>query len=122
MMITTTLFVIVLVLFLWMVRTVIIATITGVIVATFLRPIYLRIGRRVSNRILAATITLLLIFVPLLALTVYSYSEIANVVAYVDAHSNEIASRIDASLHKLPFLSGANTQETVRRWVLPASN
>ena len=121
MLITTTLFVIVLVLFLWMVRTVIIATILGIIVATFLRPAYLAIVRRLSNRILAATITLLMIFVPLLALTVYSYAEIADVVGYVDAHSNEIATRIDASLHKLPFLSGANTSEAVRRWVLAAS-
>ncbi len=39
MLVTTMLFVIVLVLFLWMVRTVIIATILGVIVAVFMRPV-----------------------------------------------------------------------------------
>lgn len=121
MLVTTTLFVIVLVLFLWMVRTVIIATILGIIVATFLRPVYLRICKRLPNRILSATVTLLMLFVPLLALTVYSYAEIADVIAYVDAHSAEIAQRIDVSLHKLPFMSGANTQETVRRWVLAAT-
>ncbi len=41
MMVTTLLFVIILVLFLWMVRTVIIAAILGVIVAMYMRPVYL---------------------------------------------------------------------------------
>ena len=49
MLVTTTLFVIVLVLFLWMVRTVIIATILGVVVAVYLRPVYLRILKAIPN-------------------------------------------------------------------------
>ena len=55
MMVTTLLFVIILVLFLWMVRTVIIATILGVIVAMYMRPVYLRLLRLVPNRIASAT-------------------------------------------------------------------
>jgi predicted PurR-regulated permease PerM len=121
MMVTTILLATVLVLFLWMVRTVIIATITGIIVATFLRPVYLWFAGKVGNRIVAATFTLLLLVVPLVALSVYSYVEIADVIAYVDVHSDEISRRIDASVRRLPFFSGANTQETVRRWVLAAS-
>ena len=57
-------FVIVLVLFLWMVRTVIIAAILGVIVASFTRPIYLWLYRQVPSQIVAATLTLLLLIVP----------------------------------------------------------
>ena len=49
MLITTTLFVIVLVLFLWMVRTVIIATILGIVVAVYARPLYLRLVPRVGK-------------------------------------------------------------------------
>jgi predicted PurR-regulated permease PerM len=70
----------------------------------------------------AATITLLILIVPLLAITAYSYSEIADVASYVDAHQNEIVRRIDTALHQLPFLGSANTAETVRRWVLAASS
>src|SRR5436309_4518258 len=83
MLVTTFLFVIVLVLFLWMVRTVIIASILGVIVATFLRPAYLWLLRHVRRPSIAATITLLLVIVPVAALSVYSYLQVDEVVEYV---------------------------------------
>jgi Predicted permease len=122
MLVTTMLLVIVLVLFLWMVRTVIIAAILGIIVAMYLRPPYLRVLRRLRVPIIAASITLGMLIVPLLALTAYSYQEIAERAAYVSQHQEEIATRIDASLHKLPFLEGANTQAAVRRYVIAASD
>ncbi len=122
MLVTTTLFVIVLVLFLWMVRTVIIATILGVVVAVYLRPVYLRILRAIPSKSLSATVTLLILIVPVIALLVYSYTEIADVATYVDAHRTEIAGRIDVALHRLPFMQNANTGESVERWVVVASN
>src|SRR5690348_15115987 len=122
MLVTTTLFVIVLVLFLYMVRTVIIATILGVVVAVYLRPAYLRLLKAIPNKTTAATLTLLLVIVPLIALLVYSYLEIADVAAYVDTHRQDIAAKIDAALHRLPFMQSANTGETVERWVVIASN
>ena len=122
MMVTTILFVIILVLFLWMVRTVIIATILGIIVATFMRPVFLWIERRVPNAPASATLTLLLLIVPVLALSIYSYEEIADVASYVDVHQNDIVAKIDLALHRLPFLGSVNTRETVRQWVLGASN
>src|SRR2546423_3585888 len=70
MLVTTTLFVIVLVLFLWMVRTVIIATILGVVVAVYLRPVYTRLLKGIPNRTIAATLTLLFLIVPVIALLV----------------------------------------------------
>src|ERR1044071_1030312 len=69
MMVTTIMFVIVLVLFLWMVRTVIIAAILGIIVASFARPLYLWLLRKLPSTIVAATITMLLLIVPVVALT-----------------------------------------------------
>jgi predicted PurR-regulated permease PerM len=122
MLVTTTLFLIVLLLFLWMVRTVIIATILGVVVAVYLRPVYLRLHTTIPNRSAAATITLLLVILPVTALLIYSYLEIADVAAYVDAHRQEIAAKVDASIHRIPFMQSANTGETVERWVLIASN
>src|SRR5665213_909589 len=69
MMVTTILFVTVLVLFLWMVRTVIIAAILGVIVATFMRPVFLWLLRKVHSKVVASTITLLMLIVPVAALS-----------------------------------------------------
>lgn len=121
MLITTTLFVIVAVLFLWMVRTVIIAAILGVIVAVYTRPMYKRLEAAMGSTA-AATITLLAVIVPILALLTYSYSEIEDVAAYVSTHQDEIARKIDAALRKLPFLATADTADTVRRYVLAASD
>ncbi|HTE44585.1 MAG TPA: AI-2E family transporter, partial [Gemmatimonadaceae bacterium] len=51
-----------------------------------------------------------------------SYSEIADVGGYVNAHQDDIATKIDASLHRLPFLQGASTGAAVKHYVLIASN
>jgi predicted PurR-regulated permease PerM len=122
MMVTTILFVLIMVLFLWMVRNVIIATILGVIVAVYMRPVYLWLYLRIPNHIIAAVLTLMLLIGPVFALTAYSYNEIADVAGYVNAHQNEIATRIDASVRKLPFLEAANTGAAIRHYVVVASN
>jgi len=122
MMVTTILFVIVLVLFLWMVRTVIIAAILGIIVATFMRPVFLWLLRKVHNKVVASTITLSMLIVPVAALSAYSYEEIADVAAYVSTHQDEIATKIDTSLRRLPFLQSAKTGDAVKHYVLVASN
>ncbi len=72
MMVTTTLFVVIVALFLWMVRSVIIASILGVIVASYTRPIYLWLLGRIHNGIAAATMTLMLLIGPAVGLTIYS--------------------------------------------------
>jgi predicted PurR-regulated permease PerM len=122
MMVTTILFVLIMVLFLWMVRNVIIATILGVIVAVYMRPVYEWLYARMPNHILAAVLTLMLLIGPVFALTAYSYNEIADVAGYVNVHQNEIATRIDASVRQLPFLESANTGAAVRHYVVVASN
>jgi predicted PurR-regulated permease PerM len=122
MLVTTILLVTVLVLFLWMVRNVIIAAIIGVIVAMYMRPVYRWLLRRIRSPIVAATVTLALLIVPLCALTAYSYKEIAERATYVSQHQDEIATKIDASLHRLPFLQTANTLAAVKRYVIAASD
>jgi predicted PurR-regulated permease PerM len=119
MMVTSMLFVIIVVLFLWMVRTVIIAGILGVIVASFLRPVHLRLVRRLGKPAAAATLTLLLVIVPAAALSVYSYAEVAEKADYIRAHQTEIAAKVDSSVRHLPFVSkSASTGETIRESVL----
>src|SRR6476646_3094113 len=96
MMVTTMLFVIILVLFLWMVRTVIIATILGIIVAMYMRPVYLWLRRYIPNGIVASMLTLTL--------------------------RDEIAAKPDISIRRLPFMQEANTGQAVKRYVIAASN
>jgi predicted PurR-regulated permease PerM len=121
MLVTTTLFVIVLVLFLWMVRTVIIATILGIVVAVYMRPVYLRLRTAVGSSP-AGIISILGIIVPVLALLIYSYSEIKDVAKYVSSHQVEITAKIDTAVRRLPFMGEADTRETVQRYVAAASN
>jgi predicted PurR-regulated permease PerM len=122
MMVTTMLFVIVLVLFVWMVRTVIIAGILGVIVAMYLRPIYLWLLAKLPSPIIVAVLTLTLLIVPIFGLSAYSYEEIADRASYVNAHQEEIANRIDVAVHRLPFMQSVNTTANVKQAVLVASN
>ncbi len=122
MMVTTMLFVIILVLFVWMIRTVIIAGILGVIVAMYMRPVYLWLVGRIPSHIAAAGLTLTMLIVPIFGLTAYSYEEIADRAGYIAAHQEEIADRIDAKVHRLPFFQSANTTANVKQAVLVASN
>jgi predicted PurR-regulated permease PerM len=121
MLITTLLFVIVSVLFLWMVRTVVIASILGIIVAMYSRPVFTRLRSRLGSSP-AATITILGIVIPILALLAYSYMEIKDVATYVSTHQEEIVAKIDVAVRKLPFMQQADTRETVQRYVIAASN
>ena len=122
MLITTLLFVIVLVLFLWMVRTVIIATILGIIVAVYSRPVYLKLRRALGNSTAAATVTILGIVLPVLGLLIYSYTEILEVGQYVTANKDEIARKINAAARRLPFVGSADMGENIRQYVLAASD
>jgi predicted PurR-regulated permease PerM len=120
--ITSMLSVIVLALFLWMVRTVIIAAILGIVIGVYLRPLFFWLTRRLGGRRAGAGIlTLLLVTVPVFGVLAYSYAELADVAEYVDQHQAAIAGEIDQSLHRLPFLRNANTAAAVRNAVNQAS-
>jgi predicted PurR-regulated permease PerM len=121
-MITSMLSVIVLAMFLWMVRTVIIASILGIVIGVYLRPLFFWFRARFGGRRPPAGIlTLLLAIVPVFAVLGYSYVELADVAGYVDRNQVEIARKIDESLHRLPFFQDANTADAVRRAVTEAS-
>ena len=120
--ITSMLSVIVLALFLWMVRTVIIAAILGIVIGVYLRPLFFWFRPRFAGRRAPAGIlTLLLFIVPVFGVLAYSYVELADVAGYVDRNQIEIARKIDSSLHQLPFFRDANTADAVRRAVNEAS-
>lgn len=119
---TTALTVIVLCLFLWMVREVIIAAILGIVIAFYIRPIYLRIATVTRQNAASAILTIVGVIVPILVLIGYSYLELADVAKYVADNQREIAARIDEALHRIPFFETANTTAAVQRMVVQASN
>jgi predicted PurR-regulated permease PerM len=116
--ITTTLAAIVLVLFLWMVRTVVIAAILGLIIGFYLRPLNLWIHRRVRGMPFSAIVTLVLVIVPVLLVLAYSYGEMADVVGYASSHQAEITDKIDRALERLPFLRGFHASDAIAAFVV----
>jgi predicted PurR-regulated permease PerM len=118
---TSLLFVIVLSLFLWMVRVVVIAAILAVIVAVYVRPLYLWLLARMKRPVLAALVTILIVVVPVLAAIAYSYAELSGAAEYIAEHEAEIVARIDAAIRRLPFLEGATFTEQIRSFVSSTS-
>ena len=119
--ITTTLGVIVLVAFLWMVRTVVIAAILGLIIGFYLRPLYCWILKHTNRRTLSAILTLLGVIVPILLVLVYSYAELSSVATYVATHQEEIAHKVNEAVRRLPFLANSNASQSAGKWVVDAT-
>lgn len=120
--ITSVLFLIVLGLFLWMVRTVLIAGLLSLILATYLRPLCSRLSLVVGGRSGAALLTIVLLIVPVLGIIVYSYIELRDAAFYVGANQDEIILQVDQALRRLPLLEGRSFTEQIRNAVLVASN
>jgi predicted PurR-regulated permease PerM len=115
--VTSFLFVIVLVLFLWMVRTVIIGAILGLVTAVYLRPVFRWIRDRTGKPGLAAALTLIALLIPVGIAVAYSYTEIIEFAKYLNTHESEIVARIEAKVTEVPFIGGENANQTVRGWV-----
>ena len=120
--ITSILFVIVLGLFLWMVRTVLIAGLLAVILAVYLRPVYRWLVDWMGREPLAALTTIVLLIAPVLATIVYSYVELRDAAIYVSTNRDEIIVQIDQALRRLPVLEGQSFTDQIRNVVLVASD
>ena len=112
---------IVVILFLWMVKTVVIAAIMGLIIGFYIRPLHLWLMRKTEKPTLSAILTLLIVIVPVFVVLAYSYSELADVVGYAAAHQDEIAAKLDAAVRRLPFFKRANASETIQKMVVDAT-
>jgi predicted PurR-regulated permease PerM len=119
--ITTLLSAIVLGLFLWMVKAVVIAAILGLIIGIYIRPLHLWLVKKTGKPTLSAILTLLGVIVPILIVLAYSYSELADVLAYSAAHQNEIITKVDTAVQRLPFLKGASASGALGRFVVDAT-
>jgi predicted PurR-regulated permease PerM len=114
--------VIVIVLFLFMVHEVLIAGILAIIVAAYLRPLYTFFLRHLHRPMASAVLTLLVVIIPVLGALAYSYTELVDVLGYISGHQTEVATQIDESIRRLPFLGTFNAAETIRRYVLLVSD
>lgn len=109
-------------LFLWMVRSVIIAGVLAAVIATYLRPVYEWLAERTGRQNVAAVLTLVLVIVPVAAALVYSYVEIVGAARYLSAHDEEIARQIIDALGRFLALEAPDTAESVRRYVVAAAS
>ncbi len=119
--ITTLLGAIVLTLFFWMVKSVVVAAILGLIIGFYLRPLHLRLRTRVGNRNLSAILTLLILIVPVLLVLAYSYSEMADVVGYAATHQSEIVAKVDAAVQRIPIFKDARFSTALGSLVVSAT-
>ena len=121
--VTSALFLIVCVMFLWMVRTVLIGAILGAVMAVYLRPMYEWLRRKLGDRKSpAAILTVVAVLLPVVAIMVYSYIEIRDVADYVARNQSEIVSKINAAAKRIPGMENVNLSDAIRRSVLAASN
>ena len=119
--ITMALGAVVLALFLWMVKTVVIAAILGLIIGFYIRPVYLWLLQRTNKPTISAILTLLAVIVPVLGVLVYSYSELADVLGYASLHQEEIVKKIDTAVRRVPFLKNAKSAGALGGFVVEAT-
>ncbi len=119
--ITTTLGAIVLALFLWMVKTVVIAAILGLIIGFYIRPVHLWLLGRTNNRTLSALLTLGIVILPILGILAYSYAELSDVVVYTTTHRDEISTKVDDAIRRIPFLQDARAADAIGHVILSAT-
>lgn len=119
---TATLLLGILLLFLYMVRDVLVAVIVGVVLAIYLLPVHLWAERRVGNRTVTAVLVIVAVIVPLVAITTYSWIEISSAAEYLDEHRDAVAATITSALQRLPFTEGLEVREDLSRWVALVAN
>jgi predicted PurR-regulated permease PerM len=119
--VTTLLSSIVIVLFLYMVRHVIVAGVLGAIIAIYVRPLYLRLLPVTKRRAPAAMLTIAAVIVPILAALAYSYAELSELARYVDVNREAIAAQVAEAVHRIPFMEGANIGASIRTWLVATS-
>jgi predicted PurR-regulated permease PerM len=119
--ITSMLGAVVLALFLWMVRSVVIAAILGLIIGFYIRPLHLWLVARTHRPTLSAILTLIGVILPILLVLAYSYSELSSVGAYVATHQEEIATKVNEAVRRLPFLKNSNYTDTAGKMVIDAT-
>ena len=115
--ITTTLLVTIVGLFLYMIHEVAVAIIAGVVLAIYMLPFQARARKRLRNSTLTALFTIVVVIVPLITVLVYSWVEISGAASYLSENREEVAVRITEAMQRLPFGQGLEIRDDIPRWV-----
>ncbi len=109
--VTAVVLVVIAALFLYMIADVIVAVIAGVVLGAFLIPFHTWLTRWLRQRWLAAIVAISVVILPLVVLVAYSWVEIADAAAYLEANSREVARRLTEALSTIPFLRGLAVED-----------
>lgn len=121
-MVTAALFAVVLALFLWMVRAVLIAALLGLVVAFYMRPLDHWLTARLGGRQRAAALlALVLVLVPFVAVALYSFFELIGVAEYLSANQDEVSRQIADRMQRLPVHGGPRTVAAIQEGVARAA-
>src|SRR3954468_9993892 len=119
--ITSVLGAVVLLLFLWMVRAVVIAAILGLIIGFYIRPLHCWFLKHTKRPTLSAILTLVTVILPILLVLAYSYSELSDVGSYVATNQEAIATKVNEAVRRLPFFKNSNISESAGKMVIDAT-
>ena len=103
--------------FFYMVREVLVAVVAGIVVGVYLIPLRHWLARSISNRRVTAIISILMVVLPLSVVLAYSWMEIAGAAAYLSEHSDEVVSRLQRGLQRLPFADAIHLERQIPLWV-----
>ncbi len=119
---TVFLLTVVLGLFFYMVRSVVVAVIAGIVAGTYTIPIEERIRRVLRSRPASAICTMVLLAVPLVAMLAYSWIEISDAATYLNENSAEVVAGLQVGLDRLPFGAPVELSDQIAGWVQWAAN
>ncbi|HEX7050527.1 MAG TPA: AI-2E family transporter [Longimicrobiales bacterium] len=105
-------------LFAYMVADVAVAVVAGVVLGVYAIPFHRWLGRRLHTDRVAAIVTITLVTVPLLAILIYSWVEIAGAAAYMEANRAAVAERLTIALRRVPFAHRIAVEQDLSRWVI----
>lgn len=108
-------------LFFYMVHEVVIGAIAGVLLGVYMLPFQNWLGDRLRNDSAAAIIGITLVTVPVVAVLVYSWSEISGAAEYLNANRQDVARQVNDALHRLPYLQAYDIEDELTRGVAAAA-
>jgi predicted PurR-regulated permease PerM len=119
---SVTLLVVALGLFLYMIHGVIVAVVAGIVAGAYLIPLDAWLRRRVRSGALTAIVTIVLFTVPLVTILVYSWIEITGAAQFLNENRAEVLAGLNRGIRRIPFLQGYDLAEPLDALVQAVAN
>lgn len=119
---TIFLLLLILALFFYMVRKILVAGVAGVVLGVYMIPFQRILQRRLPRRRASSIVTIIVVTVPLVALVAYSWVEITGAANYLNQHQKEVAHGLTLGLHRLPFTQGLRVEQDLSELVGKAAS